>query len=226
MSNTTNLGLFKHDNPPTNENQFDVEKSLNENWDKIDKFAGEQKDINSKVTTQEQQIENLNEQYTQLNQGLQAANNQIGVLDSLKADRVETENQFKKFKTDQERQDKQINGLKDSVINLTTEKQKSLHIEDSSIVPAKINIFGNSEQETRSGKNILNINSSELYKPNSTTIKIEENKINVTSNNNPVTSFASIPIDVEPITDYMFSGIAKVVSSSLVGATSSYVKVR
>ena len=226
MSNTTNLGLFKHDNPPTNENQFDVEKSLNENWDKIDEFAGEQKDVNSKVTTQEQQIENLNEQYTQLNQGLQAANNQIGVLDSLKADRVETENQFKKFKTDQERQDKQINGLKDSAINITTDKQKSLHITDSSNLGAKILPFGNREQETRSGKNILNINSSELYKPNSTTIKIEENKINVTSNNNPVTSFASIPIDVEPNTDYMFSGIAKVVSNSLVGATSSYVKVR
>lgn len=226
MSNTTNLGLFKHDNPPTNENQFDVEKSLNENWDKIDEFAGEQKDVNSKVTTQKQQIENLNKQYTQLNQGLQTANIQIGVLDSLKAGKAETEKQFRKISKDQERQDKEINGLKDSAINITTDKQKSLHITDSSNLGAKILPFGNSEQETRSGKNILNINSSELYKPNGTTIKIEENKINVTSNNNPVTSFASIPIDVEPNTDYMFSGIAKVVSNSLVGATSSYVKVR
>ena len=226
MSNTTNLGLFKHDNPPTNENQFDVGKSLNENWDKIDEFAGEQKDVNNKVTAQGQQIENLNEQYKQLNQGLQSANMKIEILDDLKAGKVETEEQFRKIYTDQERQDKQINGLKDSAINITTDKQKSLHIEDSSNLGAKILPFGNSEQETRSGKNILNINSSELYKPNGTTIKIEENKINVTSNNNPVTSFASIPIDVEPNTDYMFSGIAKVVSNSLVGATSSYVKVR
>ena len=30
MSETTNLKLFKHDNPSTNTNQFDVEKSLNE----------------------------------------------------------------------------------------------------------------------------------------------------------------------------------------------------
>ena len=127
MSNTTNLGLFKHDNPPTNENQFDVEKSLNENWDKIDEFAGEQKDINSKVIAQGQQIENLNKQYTQLNQGLQSANMKIEILDDLKAGKVETEEQFRKIYTDQERQDKQINGLKDSAINITTDKQKSLH---------------------------------------------------------------------------------------------------
>lgn len=148
MSNTTNLGLFKHDNPPTNENQFDVGKSLNENWDKIDEFAGEQKDINSKVTAQGQEIENLNKQYTQLNQGLQSANMKIEILDDLKAGKVETEEQFRKIYTDQERQDKLINGLKDSAINITTDKQKSLHIEDSSNLPAKINIFGNSEQES------------------------------------------------------------------------------
>ena len=28
MSETTNLKLFKHDNPSTNENQFDVQKAL------------------------------------------------------------------------------------------------------------------------------------------------------------------------------------------------------
>ena len=160
MTNTTNLGLFKHDNPPTNENQFDVEKSLNENWDKIDEFAGEQKDINSKVIAQGQQIENLNKQYTQLNQGLQSANMKIEILDDLKAGKVETEEQFRKIYTDQERQDKQINGLKDSAINITTDKQKSLHIEDSSNMPAKINIFGNSEQETRQGYNLANYNNS------------------------------------------------------------------
>ena len=47
--------LFKHDNPPTNENQFDVEKSLNENWDKIDEFAGEQKNV--KIENMQKEIE-------------------------------------------------------------------------------------------------------------------------------------------------------------------------
>lgn len=121
------------------------------------------KKIQEKENTQKQQIENLNEQYTQLNQGLQAANDQIGVLDSLKADRAETEKQFRKIYTDQERQDKLINGLKDSAINITTDKQKSLHIEDSSNLPAKINIFGNSEQESdpslETPSNIKNVGS-------------------------------------------------------------------
>ena len=37
MSETSYLKLFKNDNPATNENLFDIEKSLNQNWDKIDK---------------------------------------------------------------------------------------------------------------------------------------------------------------------------------------------
>lgn len=41
MSTTTNLKLFKHDNPTTSEEQFDVEKALNANWDKLDTNAGE-----------------------------------------------------------------------------------------------------------------------------------------------------------------------------------------
>lgn len=40
MSNTTNLNLFKHDNPATNTNLFDIERALNENWDKVDTYAG------------------------------------------------------------------------------------------------------------------------------------------------------------------------------------------
>lgn len=36
MSETNNLKLFKHENVTTNTNPFDIEKSLNENWDKID----------------------------------------------------------------------------------------------------------------------------------------------------------------------------------------------
>lgn len=40
MSETTNLKLFKHDNPSTNTNLFDVERALNDNWDKIDEDIG------------------------------------------------------------------------------------------------------------------------------------------------------------------------------------------
>ena len=41
MSETTNLKLFKHNEPlETNENQFDVDLALNQNWDKIDDAYG------------------------------------------------------------------------------------------------------------------------------------------------------------------------------------------
>lgn len=36
MSETTRLKLFKHDNPASNTNPFNVSMALNENWDKID----------------------------------------------------------------------------------------------------------------------------------------------------------------------------------------------
>ncbi len=36
MSQTNNLKLFKNENVTTNTNPFDIEKSLNENWDKLD----------------------------------------------------------------------------------------------------------------------------------------------------------------------------------------------
>lgn len=41
MSQTTRLKLFKHDNPSTNTNQFNVTTALNENWDKIDNEFGD-----------------------------------------------------------------------------------------------------------------------------------------------------------------------------------------
>lgn len=56
MSETTNLKLFKHDNPATNENQFDVTKALNNNWDKLDKFAGT---TNTKITENQNNIKSL-----------------------------------------------------------------------------------------------------------------------------------------------------------------------
>ncbi|MFR5508256.1 MAG: hypothetical protein ACLTKT_03460 [Clostridia bacterium] len=56
MSETKNLRLFKHNEPlETNENKFDIDLALNQNWDKIDKFADT---VDNKVTNlQEQNIE-------------------------------------------------------------------------------------------------------------------------------------------------------------------------
>ena len=57
MSETEKLRLFKHNEPlETNENKFDIDLALNQNWDKIDKFADT---VDDKVT-------NLQEQNTKL----------------------------------------------------------------------------------------------------------------------------------------------------------------
>ena len=76
MSETTNLKLFKHDNPETNKNLFDVTKSLNENWDKIDEYvygqeagrqANEQTRQTNETTRQNQEeIRETNEATRQL----------------------------------------------------------------------------------------------------------------------------------------------------------------
>ena len=63
MSETTNLKLFKHNKPlETNENQFDIDLALNQNWDKIDNFAGK---VDDKVIEIE---ENIDEQILRIEQ--------------------------------------------------------------------------------------------------------------------------------------------------------------
>nr|DAF02024.1 MAG TPA: hypothetical protein [Bacteriophage sp.] len=60
MSETKNLKLFKHDEPlETNENKFDIDLALNQNWDKIDKFADT---VDDKVTNLQKQNTKLESQ--------------------------------------------------------------------------------------------------------------------------------------------------------------------
>lgn len=70
MSETTNLKLFKHDNPETNENQFDVEKALNENWDKIDGEAGKVDTKLSKLEIENIELKSENERLKEDLKGL------------------------------------------------------------------------------------------------------------------------------------------------------------
>lgn len=74
MSETTNLRLFKHDNPSTNTNQFDVDTTLNENWDKIDGFAEK---VNDKVIGMEDEIEEKGQQISNLEQELKLENERL-----------------------------------------------------------------------------------------------------------------------------------------------------
>ncbi|MCI8760400.1 MAG: hypothetical protein HFJ34_04695 [Clostridia bacterium] len=55
MSQTNNLKLFKHEDVVTNTNPFDIEKSLNENWDKVDEAI----EVNKQNIKQIGKISNL-----------------------------------------------------------------------------------------------------------------------------------------------------------------------
>ena len=68
MSETTNLKLFKHDNSSTNTNPFNVEQSLNENWDKID----------TTVTKNSTDIANVKLQVSKLEKNTETLQTSIG----------------------------------------------------------------------------------------------------------------------------------------------------
>ena len=82
MSETTNLRLFKHNEPlESNQNQFDIDLALNQNWDKIDDFADK---VNDKVI----EIEDKNNvQDTNINQN----KTDIELLQENLADEITTE---------------------------------------------------------------------------------------------------------------------------------------
>lgn len=81
MSQTTNLQLNKHDDPSTNENQFDIENYLNANWDKIDETVGENVEdietLQAQKEALEQEIQNLKEALEQEIQSLKEASYKV-----------------------------------------------------------------------------------------------------------------------------------------------------
>lgn len=131
MSETDFLKLKKHDNVETNTDKFDIENYLNGNWDKIDKNVGEVNtdilNINSKNKEQDTNI-------GQLQENTETSSNKIAELE-------------KELKEAQE--DFYQNSIRGQASG------EYIHVEDSSNCRAKIKISGNSEQETRSGKNNL-----------------------------------------------------------------------
>ncbi len=141
MSETTNLKLFKHDNPDTNENQFDVQEALNNNWDKIDDFAGKVNDkvieIEDNVEEQATNIENLQKNDAQQDKSIEA---------------LQKENTELKEECSRLRQD--LNAFPSG-----TAEGEYITLKDSA--DSRLNKFvtgGNSKQDTRSGKNLCDNN--------------------------------------------------------------------
>ena len=65
----------------------------------------------------------------------------------------ETQNLYiENLQTNDSKQDELISKLKSAALNTETEEAKSIHVEDASTI-GQLEVFGNQEQETRSGKN-------------------------------------------------------------------------
>ena len=88
MSETINLKLFKHDNPSTNENQFDVENALNKNWDKIDGAYGE---LGTNVQKIDKDISNIKTEQTEQNKRIEQTNNSLINITTEKSDNIHVE---------------------------------------------------------------------------------------------------------------------------------------
>lgn len=164
MSTTTNIGLFKHDNPSTNKDIFDVDKALNQNWDKTDKAFGEDRkrldllEASNTIYNYKGKVDTLaNLQLKTKTQGdvwyceedstYYACNGsewiptnlnlKLGIIDELK---------YKTIKAMQEVETP--TPVKGTAIDLTDSAEAKI---------TELKISGNSRQETRKGYNLANI---------------------------------------------------------------------
>lgn len=147
MSETTNLKLFKHDNPTTNTNNFDIEKTLNDNWDKLDENAGT---TNKKLESLEKVDSTTSKTITAIQEEQSAQKMSI--------EKNTTDIEKNKEKADEElTKIKEENSLLKSQIPTGTVSGNSIHLEDSSNLDFEWKLRGGSRQKTRSGKNVINV---------------------------------------------------------------------
>ena len=159
MSETTNLKLFKHDNPATNENQFDVTKALNNNWDKIDDFA---ETTNTKITENQNNIKSLQTDNTTNKKDIATLKsdnttnkaNIKALQDDNKTNKdniEELQQKNEELKAENERLNQDLNALPSN----TAEGEYITLTDSADSRFNKFKIIGKSTQKTRSGKNIL-----------------------------------------------------------------------
>ena len=123
--------LNKHQNPATNENEFDIENYMNVNWDKIKEVVDNNAD--ELTTTQ-------------------------GKVTTLETDNTKNKQDISDIKTEQETQNDLLQRTQSALINITTPKSSNINVKDSSNLNAKINVFGISEQDGEpSPSNIVDI---------------------------------------------------------------------
>ena len=136
MSETKNLKLFKHDEPlETNENQFDIKKSLHDNWDKLDEFAG-------KVNTKTAEIENKQKQHDT-------------DISNIKQEQQDQNSKIENNTVENKEQADLLNQIVNIFPTATGEGEYVTLDNTAEARFKKFQVQGNSKQETRSGKNAI-----------------------------------------------------------------------
>lgn len=133
MSKTTNLNLFKHDNPSTNTDSFNIEKALNENWDKIDEEDGILKErlniLEDDNDINKQDINDINQEQTMQNIRLSdlEEDNVINKNDilSLKQRTTTNEGDILNIKSEQVTQNSNIQDLNNNKVDKIEGKELS-----------------------------------------------------------------------------------------------------
>ena len=204
---TSLLKLFKWNTTDETdlEQEFDIDKAMNDNWDKLDDFAER---VNDAVIEIQDDIEEIQNKNTEQDETINTINESISSIQA-KDEAQDTEI---------DKQSDLIQKLKDNCINVTTEESTSLHVTDASILPAKLDVRGNQRQEAREGYNVLQ-NKLTSNTINGVTFTINEDKsvtLNGTATNNIITNLitgkyddnnATNPLIIpENITNYRLSG--------------------
>lgn len=147
MSETTNLKLFKQDNPTTNTNNFDIEKTLNDNWDKLDENAGT---TNKKLESLEKVDSTTNETITAIQEEQTTQNENIEKnAEGIAQNKKDVDEELTKIKKE--------NSLLKSQIPEGHASGNNIHLEDSSNMDFEWKLRCESRQETREGYNLLNV---------------------------------------------------------------------
>ena len=155
MSKTTNLELFKHDNVTTNTDAFNVEKALNENWDKIDTAVGENNSdiasIKTKNTDQDTRLTNIETKNATQDTNISALQEDVEEMQENIQSNID---EIEDLKEETERLRNDI-----SSISITEEAEgEDITLTDTSDARfAKFDVKGNDYQETREGYNLLDI---------------------------------------------------------------------
>ena len=211
MSKTTNLQLFKHDEPlETNENDFDIDEALNDNWDILDTFAGQ---VDTRLETLENDLDEISTNLDALETNIETLQSNVT---SLQTDNETNKQNIQDLQSEQETQNTAIENnteelelLKNNLPEpVTTEQSEEITVQDAMNYYGSLDVSGNSTQYTRSGKNKLYLaDVAEATNAHGITYSVEDGVItlNGTSIRAHYINFNSSKFDL-PAGDYTMSG--------------------